>query len=91
MKNVNVRKDHSLGKDEARKRVAGIAESLCGKYGLQSSWSGDDLEISGSGVNGCIAVEDQAVEVNVKLGFALSMMEGTIRTSLEDAMDRHLA
>jgi len=36
-------------------------------------------------------VADESVEVEVKLGFALSMMESTIRTSLEDAMDKHLA
>lgn len=88
---MKIKKDHCLGKDEARKRVANIAESLGDKYGISSSWDGDDLQIKGSGVNGCIAVADESVEVEVKLGFALSMMEGTIRTSLEEAMDKYLA
>ena len=47
------------------------------------------LKISGSGVNGRINVTDQSVDVDVKLGFALMMLEGTIRTSIEDAMDKH--
>jgi len=88
---MKMKKDHCLGKDEARKRVASIAESLSDKYGLSSSWDGDDLLIKGSGVNGCIVVADESVEVEVKLGFALSMMAGTIRTSLQEAMDKHLA
>jgi putative polyhydroxyalkanoate system protein len=87
---MKIRKEHCLGKDEARKRVADIATSLGDKYGIRSSWSGDDLQIDGSGVKGCIVVADESVEVEVKLGFALSMMESTIRTSLEEAMDKHL-
>ena len=88
---MKIKKDHCLGKDEARKRVADIAESLSHKYGLSSSWNGDDLNIEGSGVKGCIAVAEESVEVEVKLGLALSMMEKTIRTSLEEAMDKHLS
>lgn len=87
---MRVQRNHNLGKNEARKRVGDIAASLCSKYGLRSSWEGDKLKIGGSGVTGCITVEEQSVDVEVKLGLALSMMEGTIRTSLEDALDKHL-
>ncbi len=88
---MNVKREHCLGKDEARKRVDKIAGTLGSKYGLSSSWDGDDLKISGSGVTGCITVAEQAVDVDVKLGFALSMMQSTIRTSIEEAMDKHLS
>jgi putative polyhydroxyalkanoate system protein len=87
---MKIRKEHCLGKEEARKRVVNIAETLGTKYGLQTSWAGDDLKIYGSGVKGCIVVADESVAVEVKLGFALSMMESTIRTSLQEAMDKHL-
>jgi putative polyhydroxyalkanoate system protein len=87
---MKIKKDHCLGKEEARKRVENIAETLGAKYGLQTSWVGDDLKIEGSGVKGCIVVADDSVAVEVKLGFALSMMESTIRTSLQEAMDKHL-
>ena len=88
---MKVQKTHCLGKDEARKRVADVAESLSSKYGVSSSWDGDDLKIDGSGVSGCISVAEQSVNAQVKLGFALSMMESTIRTSLEEALDKHLS
>jgi putative polyhydroxyalkanoate system protein len=87
---MKIRKEHCLGKDEARKRVADIAASLGDQYGIRSSWNGDDLQIDGSGVKGCIVVADESVEVEIKLGFVLSMMESTIRTSLKEAMDEHL-
>jgi len=76
--------------DEARKRVANIADSLADKYGLKTAWNGDSLGIKGSGVTGTIVVAERAIDVEVKLSFPLAMMESTIRTSLEDAMDEHL-
>jgi putative polyhydroxyalkanoate system protein len=88
---MKIKRDHSLGLNEARKRVESIAESLGNKYGLSSNWEGNALKITGSGVNGRIDVADQSVNVDVKLGFALMMLESTIRTSIEEAMDKHLA
>ena len=88
---MRVQKAHCLGKDEARKRVADVADALSDKYGVSSSWDGDDLKIDGSGVSGCITVAEQSVDAELKLGFALSMMSGVIRTSLEEALDEHLS
>ena len=88
---MKINRNHNLGLNEARKRVEGIAESLTSKFGLSSSWEGNALKITGSGVNGRIDVADQSVNVDVKLGFALMMLESTIRTSIEEAMDKHLA
>jgi len=87
---MRIQREHGLGKDEARRRVGEIAEELCSKYGLTSSWAGDEMLIKGSGINGCIAVREQSVDVEVKLGFALSMMSSTIRTSIESALEEHL-
>lgn len=88
---MKINRNHNLGLNEARKRVEGIAESLGSKYGLSSNWEGNALKITGSGVNGRIDVADQSIHVEVTLGFALMMLESTIRTSIEEAMDKHLA
>jgi putative polyhydroxyalkanoate system protein len=87
---MRIQREHGLGKDEARRRVSGIADELCSKYGLNATWIGDELKIDGSGINGCITVAEQSVDVDVKLGLALSMMSSVIRTSIEDALDKHL-
>jgi putative polyhydroxyalkanoate system protein len=89
-KNVKITKNHNLSIAEARNRVDGIAESLSSTYGLSSAWDGDALKFNGNGVNGQIAVADKTIDVDVKLGFALAMMENTIRRSIETAIDKHL-
>ena len=50
----------------------------------------DDLEFTGTGVDGRIAVTDDAVDIDVKLGFALAMLESQIRSSIETAIDERL-
>jgi len=87
---LKITRNHNLGVAEARKRVDSVADSLCDKYGLRSTWEGDALRFDGSGVHGKIAVADESIDVRVKLGFALSMMSSAIRTSIEDALDTYL-
>lgn len=87
---MKIHRDHCLGKREAKNRVSNIADSLGDKYGLASSWNGDCLMIDGAGVTGQLVVSEEAVDVEIKLGFALAMMQNTIRTSVEEAMEKHL-
>ncbi|MDX1516904.1 MAG: polyhydroxyalkanoic acid system family protein [Woeseiaceae bacterium] len=88
---MKIRRAHTLGTDEVKARVDRIAARLGQQFTLSSRWSGDDLEFRGSGVSGTIRVEDDSVEVDVRLGLALMMMEGPIRRAVEDAMDSELA
>jgi putative polyhydroxyalkanoate system protein len=70
--------------------VEQVAAEIGNQYRLTSSWDGDDLKFSGSGIDGRIAVSEDSVDVSVKLGFALMMLEGTIRSSIEDTIEKHL-
>ena len=87
---MKVRREHSLGTVEARRRVDEIAADMGNRLNLQSQWRDDGLQIKGSGVNGKIAVSEDAVEIQLELGFALILMESSIRVAIEDAMDKHL-
>ena len=87
---MNVTRNHSLGKDEVRRRVESAAASLAGKYGLKTDWDGDDMKVSGNGLEGRISISDNQVSVTARLGFALKMLESTIKSSLEEALDEHL-
>ncbi len=88
---MKIERSHKLGKDEAKRRVERIRSDVQAQYGLATSWDGDDLRVSGTGVTGQISVNDQRVLVDVRLGLAMMMMEGPIRTHISAAMDKHLA
>lgn len=86
-----IRRSHQLGIEEARSRATQIAGHLARQYSLTSTWQGDNLVVSGNGVNGQLIVAEESIELQVRLGFALKLMEGPIRSAIEDTIDEHLA
>lgn len=87
---MRIRRSHTLGIEEARRRADEIAADLREQYSLTSAWAGDVLNVRGSAVNGQLVVAEQFVELEVRLGFALKIMEGPIRAAIEDTIDQHL-
>jgi putative polyhydroxyalkanoate system protein len=87
---LRIKRQHDLGVDEAKRRVDVVAGKLSSDYALRSDWRGNTLGFSGSGVNGEVDVAQDSIEFKVKLGFALMMMEGPIRRSIEKALDQEL-
>jgi len=87
---VRISRNHDLGVDEAKNRVKRVAVTLEKQFSLRSEWREDELRFKGSGVNGQIAVSDTRIELHVKLGFALMMMEGPIRSAIEDVLDKEV-
>ncbi len=87
---MRFRRSHQLGLEEAKHRADQIAEDLTQQFSLTSTWQGDYLLISGSGVNGHLHVAEDSIEIEIKLGFALMLMEGPIRSVIERDIDQHL-
>ena len=87
---MRIRRSHRLGIEEARSRADQIAGHLGRQYSLTSRWRGDYLIVSGNGVNGQLIVAEESIELEVRLGFALKLMAGPIRSAIESTMDEHL-
>lgn len=88
---MKIRRRHKLGIAEARNRADRIAAYLRKQYSLDSTWEGDHLNVRGNGVQGRLTVGEDTIELDVKLGFALRLMEGPIRTAIESTIDEQLA
>ncbi len=88
---MKIRRRHNLGLDEARKRADRIAADLQQQFSLRSNWQGDALHVQGNGVSGQLVVDEDTIELDVRLGFALKLMEGPIRSAIEATIDEELA
>lgn len=88
---MNIRRNHHLGLPEARKRAERIAADLHQQFSLTSEWRGDTLNVKGKGVNGQLRVDDSHFELDLKLGFALKLMEGPIRSVIDKMIEKELA
>lgn len=88
---MRIRRTHNLGLEEARNRADRIAADLQDEFSLRSSWEGDAMHVQGNGVSGQLRVDEHLIELDVKLGFALKLMEGPIRSAIEKMIDEELA
>ena len=87
---IEVDLPHSLGREEARRRIAGnihkLEEHIPGGAKVESGWAGDQLNLRvqalGDSVQAQIDVEDSKVRVKVLLPGLLGMFAGPIQAAL---------
>jgi putative polyhydroxyalkanoate system protein len=88
---IDVDLPHSLGKDEARRRIANnihkLQEHIPGGAQVQSGWSGDQLNLDvaamGQTVTAAIDVMEDRVHLKVLLPGMLGMFAGVIQAALQ--------
>ena len=88
---IEVDLPHSLGKDEARRRIANnvhkLEEHIPGGAQVQSGWNGDQLNLNiaamGESVNATIDVMDSKVHLRVLLPGMLGMFSGVVHAALQ--------
>ena len=89
---IEVDLPHKLGREEARRRIASNIHKLRdhipgGAAQVDSSWSGDELDLNvqalGQAVATKIAVEETRVRVRVMLPGMLAMFAGPIEAMLQ--------
>ena len=88
---IDVDLPHSLGKDEARRRIANnvhkLREHIPGGAKVQSGWTGDQLNLQiaamGESVNATIDVQDTKVHLKVLLPGMLGMFSGIVQAALQ--------
>lgn len=81
---------HSLGRAEAKQRIAGgvgkLVDFLPGGGAVRSSWTGDrlnlDIKAMGQAVTGHIDVEDSQVRIELTLPPMLAMLANRFRSFL---------
>ena len=87
---MKIRREHTLGVEEAKRRVDQVAEELGGKLNLTSRWEGNDLRVDGRGVTGRIVVAADSVEVHVTVGLPMLMLREPIRVAIEESIDHYI-
>jgi putative polyhydroxyalkanoate system protein len=88
---LRIKRQHSLGVEEARRRIDQVADELGGKLKLTSEWDGDHLRVRGQGISGRILVFEDSVEVHVHVGLAMLMLREPIRAAIEGSIDEYIA
>ncbi|GAB3791683.1 polyhydroxyalkanoic acid system family protein [Dyella agri] len=91
MPSIDIHRPHSLPLPEARAVVEKVAARMREKFDLEGRWQGDTLLFSRPGVNGQIAVGEDAIRVRAELGLLLSPLKGMIEQEIRRKLDEHFA
>ena len=100
MPRITMEAPHTLGRDEALRRLKEKFDFARSQYGsevrnLNEQWTDHTLNFSfsslGMGVSGTVKVEDSAVELNAELPFAAAFFKGAIESRLRAELGDLLA
>jgi putative polyhydroxyalkanoate system protein len=91
MPKIDIRRPHQLSVPEARAVIDKVATRMQEKFGMEGQWEGDTFKFARSGVNGTIAVGEDAVQVKAELGMMLAPLKGMVEQEIRRKLDDHFA
>jgi putative polyhydroxyalkanoate system protein len=95
MATIDIRRAHTLDKDEAKKRAEALAKSLEEKMGIRWHWDGDRIRFDApggmaKGSSGSVYVDPKDVRVEVDLPFLLRPAKGMVESKISQKLDELL-
>lgn len=95
MSTIDVRRGHTLPKDEAKKRAEQLASSMQQRFELDWRWDGDRIVFDAprgvaKGTRGTVDIGDKEVRVQIDLPFLLRMLKGTVETKVNEKLNQLL-
>ncbi|MCL2447479.1 MAG: polyhydroxyalkanoic acid system family protein [Polyangiaceae bacterium] len=95
MATVDVRRNHDLPKDEAKRRAEDLANSMKQKLDLEWRWEGDRIVFEAptgvaKGTKGTVDVNDREVRVQIDLPLLMRMLKGTVESKVNEKLNQIL-
>ncbi len=95
MATIDIRRAHTLAKDEAKRRAEDLAKSMDEKLGLTWRWEGDHIRFeapsgAAKGTTGTVEVTDSVVRVQIDLPFLLRVLKGKVESKVNEKLDQVL-
>jgi putative polyhydroxyalkanoate system protein len=86
MADISIKRAHHASPADARKMAEKVAVKLEKDYQLKSTWAGDVMNFTRSGVNGTLAITAKELHIDIKLGF----LAGAFKSTIADAVEKNL-
>ncbi|HXN31961.1 MAG TPA: polyhydroxyalkanoic acid system family protein [Polyangiaceae bacterium] len=95
MSTIDVRRNHALPKEEARKRAETLAKAMQSRFDLDWRWEGDRIVFeaprgAAKGTKGSVDVTEQEVRVQIDLPLLLRMLKGTVESKVQEKLEQVL-
>lgn len=91
MATIHINKTHTIDYDTVRQEVQHLADKLSEALSADYQWDGDRLVFKRKGASGHIDISESEIDIEIKLGLALTPLKGTIEKKIDDYLDEHLS
>ena len=86
MADISITVPHKMSLEKARAAAQKVAEKMAKEFDVVSTWDGDVLSFSRSGVSGTLTVLEQQAQLEITLGFMLRAFAPTIEEKVTQNM-----
>ncbi|MYM21867.1 polyhydroxyalkanoic acid system protein [Duganella sp. FT135W] len=88
MADINIVQEHHLAPEQARAAAQQVADKLAEQFELTCRWDGDVLRFERSGVNGALTLLPNQAQLQIALGFPISMMADMVKAKVAEKMQK---
>ena len=86
----HIKREHHLHHQQLRDEIQALAERLSEELAATYCWEEQRLVFKRSGADGCITIGDGEVDIEIRLGLALTPLKKKIEQSLTRYLDQRL-
>ncbi|MBV7536307.1 polyhydroxyalkanoic acid system family protein [Duganella sp. sic0402] len=87
MADIYIVQQHQLAPEQARAAAQQVADKLAEQFELACRWDSDDvLRFERSGVNGALTLRPNEAQLQIALGFPISLMAGQVEAKVSEKM-----
>ncbi len=95
MATIDIRRTHTLAKEDAKNRAEQLAKGMEAKLDLKWRWEGDHIRFEApsgpaKGTTGTVEVTDSMVRVQIDLPFLLRVLKGKVESKVNEKLDQIL-
>jgi putative polyhydroxyalkanoate system protein len=91
MSSIELNKPFTMPRDVLRGELDQLAAKLSEQLQLKCQWLSDDcLDFRRNGAEGQININDDKVELTIKLGMMMNMFRGTIEQEIQTFMEQRI-
>ena len=87
MAKILIHRNHDSGIETAREAAEKIAQHISSRYGIDYYWESECLYFNRTGVDGCIVLGHDFIEISAQLGLLLSVFRDAIESEIHDQLD----
>ncbi len=87
MSSISITRKHDKSLKDARAAVNKLTASIARKFSVVHEWEDDVLHFCRPGVDGHIELGKGVVKIDVKLGFLLMAIRGSVENEIQRVLD----